>query len=207
MLLASQDAEGSLRVLVFDATKLPATYMVRPAPGEALPRNQAAELQKLSDLKDLAVQSGAVARDPDAWVSWYDRSLEAGQALELPGSDLREKQKQKAAVENQMMQRLGAPVPVAAYDDHTLHVQEHEEAQITLDEALQFGDQHATVVWDAIEQHKQMHAQEAQQAAVQASMQAVVQPGPPGAPPPGGAPQPSNPPLPAPIQGVNPDGS
>ena len=185
-------------VSVFDATKIPAFYIVKVARGVAKPRSQAAELKKVEDIWKGALESSAVAANPYEWVQWFKESLEAGQALQLP-SVHSDDQQDKAELENHLMLQ-GQPVPVQYYDPHPLHIEIHRSAQI---EAELSGDIN---VWQTIEEHVQEHiavgaAQMAEQLeAQQAQAEALMPEGgeqPAGGEQPGGE-QPSSPSSPEP---------
>src|SRR5262249_6769878 len=89
--------EGGIDASVFDATKIPAFYIVKVAKGAARPRSQAAEIQKISDIASYSVQ----AQQPLP-VKWYYDSLAAGQALELPEEPTND-QADKAELENHLL--------------------------------------------------------------------------------------------------------
>lgn len=166
--LAGDDDHADVQV--FDATKIPAFFIVKVAKGAAKPRSQAAELKKIEDLWKGALESMAVASNPHEWVQWYKDSLEAGQALQLPAIHS-DDQTDKAELENHLM-LLGQPVPVQYYDPHDIHIQIHRGAQI---EAELAGDQQ---VWGVIEEHVQEHiAIGAKQMAEIQALEPAVEPG------------------------------
>lgn len=179
--------EGHLRVAEFNAKEaIPPAFLVRPAARGSLPQGVGAELQKVTDLWNAAVQCGAIAQKPAEWLEWYKESLDAGQAQDLPtAGDPMMQQRHKAALENIVMIRTGQPVPVAPYDDAAAHVPEHRNEQMQLQQAAGLGDQQAAVGVQAIEQHIQFHLQQAQANAAQNAPQ-----GPPQGPPPQGPPGP-----------------
>jgi hypothetical protein len=168
--------------------------MVKPAKGGTLPRSQAAEIQKIADLWNAAAVSGAVGRNPAAWLRWYKQSLDAGKAQDLPEMDLSDEQRHKAALENVVMVRTGQVLPVAPFDDAVVHDEEHREIELRLSEAAALGDEHAVQVLPIIQQHRELHVQQAQQNAAQnAPLQQQQQgqpqqPGEPGAGPGGAVP-------------------
>lgn len=182
-------------VAFFDATKIPSFYIVKVARGAAKPRSQAAELKKIEDLWKGALESAAVASNPQEWVQWYKQSLEAGQVLELPAVHS-DDQTDKAELENHLM-LLGQPMPVQYYDPHDQHILIHRGAQIEAELSEEMDK------WALIEQHVQQHvligAQQlaetqaliAQQQAEQ-QQAAAAQPGSPGQEQPA---QPSQPPA------------
>jgi hypothetical protein len=175
LLIAGDDNE--LDVQSFNARQaIPPAYLVRPAKGGVLPRSQAAEVQKIADLFNAAVTSGAVAQNPDAWMDWYKSSLDQGTAQDLPDQGSNQ-QLHKAALENVVIQQGQVP-PVADYDDPNVHIPEHRQAeaqtQMALDEAMISGDQQrAAILQQTIgrfQAHIQQHVQQQQmnQAGVQA---------------------------------------
>lgn len=161
LLLAGDD--DRLRAVVFNARQMiPTAYMCKPAKGGTLPRSQAAEVQKVADLWNAAVTAGATVSDPVRWLDWYKRSLDAGQAEDLPDMSQQMSQVHKALLENVVMARTAQPVPVADYDDPAVHIQEHDQELSELAQAAMYGDQQAVAAANAIEQHKQMHLAQAQ---------------------------------------------
>jgi hypothetical protein len=179
LLVEDSDGDEQLEQITFDATRLPAGYKVRPAKNGALPRGQGAELQKVTDLYQAALQSGLVAQKPGEWLDWLQRSLDEGKALETPADDAASQARHKAALENVVMARTGQPVPVAPYDDPNLHVPEHREAQMALDGRAEQGDQQAALLSQVVEAHVQMHLA---QAMVNQGQQRPSQPGRPQPP-------------------------
>lgn len=175
--------EDRVEAEVFNATKIPTFFIVKPAKGTAKPRSQAAELTKIEQLWKAALESQVVGMNAQAWVEWYKNSLEAGEALELPGLGA-DDQTEKARLENHLMLQ-GADVPTAYYDPIELHLPLHREAQITAELS---GDPGA---WQRIEAHVQRHLVDAQRNAMMAAQQAgPPQPGPgPAAPSPIGGPR------------------
>jgi hypothetical protein len=183
--------EERVEAEVFNATKIPAFYMVKVAKGTAKPRSQAAELQKITDIWNAALAAQIVTTDPAGWTRWFKDSLEHGEALDLP-EDPKVQQFDKAKMENDLLTR-GAQVPVAYYDPSQIHIPVHRDAQIQAELSGDVG------TWQRIEKHIQEHEQnDAQNAQQVAQIQATAPPpqdpnqpqppqGPPG-PPPGGAP-------------------
>lgn len=153
--------EDELEAMEWDKEKIPDEFLIRPAQKGAQPRGIGAELAKVTDLWNAAVTSGAILRNPVAWLDWYARSIEAGKAQPLPdeGEDV---QRHKAALENLVMEQTGQVVPVAPYDNDELHVQEHDAKEEELSQSMLAGDQAAQAAVAAIEQHKQLHMQQAQ---------------------------------------------
>ena len=95
IMLAGDDDQVASEV--FDATKIPAFFIVKVPKGSAKPRSQAAELKKIEDLYQAAIAAGQPLP-----IRWYYESLEAGQALALPESQSDE-QVEKAELENHQL--------------------------------------------------------------------------------------------------------
>lgn len=139
---------------VFHASQIPDFAIVKIAKGAPKPRSQAAELKKVEDIYAAAVNGGATAADPDAWIQWFKESLDAGQPLDLPevSSD---DHSDKALIENHVLLQ-GQPVPVADYDPPDVHIPLHRSAQI---EAELAGDMLALqTIQNHIEEHVQVQA-------------------------------------------------
>jgi hypothetical protein len=170
--------EGNrLRSVAFEAKKaIPAAYLVRPPAGGSLPRSQGAELQKVTDIWTAALAAGVVVANPQEWMEWYTESLNAGQAQDIPTLGMGIEQRHKAALENAVMVHTGQVVPVAPFDDHQIHVEEHDEEQIRLSQALAMGDQSVQTALAALEQHKQLHLQQAALSAQQNQQAGLTQP-------------------------------
>lgn len=186
--------ENKLRALAFNAkAAIPAAYLVRPTK-QGLPRSEGAELQKVTDIMNQAVATGAAVQQPAEWLAWYVQSLNEGKAEEIPNTGLGVEQRRKAALENVVMVHTGQVLPVAPEDDAQIHVTEHDEEIVRLQETAAQGDQVAGHLIQVIEQHKQLHLEQAQQNAgrVQSSLPPQgPAPGPPGSPapmPPGASP-------------------
>jgi len=147
--LALAGDENRIEAWTFTASRIPDFFIVRVPEGAAKPRSQAAELKKVEDLWAAALNSGSVATNPLAWVDWYRRSLDSGEALEMPAwpGDVHE---EKAELENHRL-LSGEPLPAMPYDPPEVHVLKHREAQI---QAEIIGDTHA---WQLLEQHVQEH--------------------------------------------------
>lgn len=192
---------------LFNKSKIPDLYLVRPAEGAAKPSSQGARVQLVESIWQAALASGAVAASPQEWIEWYSDSLEAGEPKELP-SERGDTQLEKARLENHML-IVGDPVNVAYYDKPDVHVPIHREAQ---DAALLSGD---IPLWQRIEAHVQEHLAVADQNAQRlAAQQAPTLPpqfppeppaaamvaAPPKGPPPA-APDAAAPPEPAPPVG------
>lgn len=151
---------------LFNATKIPAFYIVRTAKGAAKPRSQAADLTKIDNIWTAGVNALVVQQNGPAWVRWYYDSLNAGEPLELP-EDPGNEQADKAQLENHLL-AMGQPVDVAYYDPIQIHLPFHRDAQVAADMA---GE--AAVV-AAIEQHIQQHLQMEQQKSMQQAQLAAA---------------------------------
>ena len=188
--LALAGDDEMLDAVLFDATKIPPFFIVESAKGSAKPRSQAAELQKITDIWNAAVISQAVMQSPAAWIQWYKASIDAGEALDLPSSEV-EDPGEKAELENHYLQQ-GVPMPIAYYDIHAVHLPRHRRAQ----DMAMFAQDMQT--WQIIEDHCQLHINAATaQAEAQMQMQAAL-PAPAGPAAAGGAPGPgmASPPKP-----------
>lgn len=117
--IAGQD--GAFEAFVFNTAQLPECIYVKVGEGAPVPRNNAAEIQKIFDIFDRGISSG----QPQP-LDWLYRSLEAGKALALPEPP-NEVQKRLAEHENMLMAR-GVPVQVHPTDDPNVHLPEHENA-------------------------------------------------------------------------------
>lgn len=176
------DDDDKLEAFNFNATKIPAFYVVKIAKGSPKPRSQAAELKKIEDLARYSVES-----QQPLPVDWYADSLEAGKPLEMPtppGAPHIE----KAELENHYL-LSGEPSPsgggdvppVMEYDPPEIHIPTHREAQI---QAEQMGDAEA---WQRIQDHIDEHEQVAQAVMAQ---QAAMAPQPESNQPEQGQPKP-----------------
>jgi hypothetical protein len=142
---------GALDAFLFVSSKLPPTAYVRVGKGAAVPRSQAAEIQKIFDLYDRSIQGG----QPIPF-SWLFESLKVGQAQPLPKQEV-DVQRGKAQLENMLLVR-GEPVQPVYYDNDQIHLAEHRAAQAQY--AMIPGAEGQA---QAIEQHIQMHTLNAQQ--------------------------------------------
>lgn len=145
--LAGEDDQ--LEAAVFDATRIPPFFIVEIGKGQAKPRSQAAELQKVTDIWNAALASGATQASPGAYLRWFKDSIAAGEALELPAEGS-EDPAEKADYENHYMSE-GVPMPIAYYDIHAAHLPRHRRLQ---DQAMFEGNQQ---LWQLVEQHCQLH--------------------------------------------------
>lgn len=178
ILIAGPD--GALQAFEFNSNLIPPYYLVRPPRGGALPRTQAAELQKIND-----IWLAAAGRLP---LTWYIESLNQGKAQELPPS-VGDADAHKAELENVIMAVTGNAPPVAPYDDDARHVESHRAAQIKLKSMADMGDPQAAMLVEVHEMHINEHLQSAQGQAAAPPMGAPLSMNPPlapGAPPPTG---------------------
>lgn len=167
--------DDAIEAFSFNASKIPTFFVVKVAKGAAKPRSQAAELQKVKDLLDYSAATGQPLP-----IEWAAESYERGQVADLPKSPANA-QEEKAQRENHRL-LLGEEVPVAYYDDPTVHIPSHREAQM---DAEQTNDLQA---WTRIEQHIQEHLNIQHELAAQFQASQVPQPVP--GPGPAPAPQP-----------------
>lgn len=149
--------EHILRSQLFDATKIPAFFLVKIAKGAPKPHSQAAQFQMIQDVARFSVESGQPL--PTTWLA---ESLKSGQLQPLPETADAD-QRMKAQHENLLM-TAGKPVPVAYYDPPLIHIPTHRSLQIQAELA---GDME---LWQMLEQHVQEHlAVEEAKAAEQAA--------------------------------------
>ena len=113
--------DDKIDAFVFNAAQLPSEVYVKCGTGAPAPRNQAAEIQKVFDLFDRSISSGAPL--PIQWL--YD-SLEQGRAMPIPVTP-EQIQSEKADIENMLIGR-GGVVEVSLTDAHDVHMREHLEA-------------------------------------------------------------------------------
>jgi hypothetical protein len=147
--------EGAVAQQVFERSRIPDFFVVRPATGAAKPRSQGAELTKVDAIWAAAAASGLVTQQPQRWVEWYGLSLDAGQSLPLPTEEAGS-QVDFAHFENFLMLD-GQDVTVSEYDLAPVHVPIHREAQ---DQARAAGDMDT---FNRIQQHVDAHIDETQQ--------------------------------------------
>jgi len=177
--------DDHVQATVFNATKIPASCIVRPAKGSAKPRSQGAEIQKINDIWAAALASQIVIQNAAAWIEWYRNSLDAGEALETPEQP-NDEHSEKAENENHLL-ATGKPVAVAYYDPPAVHVPIHRDAQVAADMAGEM--QTVAALEQHIQEHLAMAAQVASQQAAAEAPQHLAQavdeqqqpPGPPGA--------------------------
>lgn len=164
--------ENQLQVILFNSNIIPYNYLVKPPRGGALPRTQAAELQKIND-----IWQASGGKLP---LSWYIESLNQGKAQDLPPS-VGDADAHKAELENIVMAQTGEVIPVAPYEDDARHVEIHRAFQIQLKMMADMGDERAAHLHEVFEQHILLHDQAAQAQAPQ--MGTPFQQGIPGNPP------------------------
>lgn len=114
-------SNGEVNAYTFNATKLPSSVLVRVGTGAPAPRNQAAELQKIFDLYDRSISGGQALP-----IQWLFDSIEGGKALPIPEAPAAV-QVEKADLENMIIGR-GGHAEVSQYDDHDIHIREHQIA-------------------------------------------------------------------------------
>ena len=150
----------TLRSWKFNKNDIPDRYVASSPRQGALPRSQAAELQKVNDVWQAAMASGKPLP-----MQWYVDSLNAGKMQPLPDS-LADTSKHKAELENIVMYHTKHVVPVSDEDDDLAHVEIHRVFQQQMNELINEGDESAHAVADALEQHCQLHLQKAKEGAV-----------------------------------------
>lgn len=178
LILAGDDKVQAVR---FRKSVIPDFFVVKVAKGNAKPRSQGAELQKVQDIARYSID----ARTPLP-VGWYAESLDAGEVVDLP-EGLSNDQADVAELENHVLLN-GGQAPVAYFDLPGVHIPVHRIGQNMArmadnPEALQAIEAH-------IQEHLAVAAQNAAEAEAQAQAMQQMMP-PPGAPPPapgGGAP-------------------
>jgi hypothetical protein len=145
--------ENRLQAMTFTGNDVPDRYLVRTPRGGALPRSQAAELQKINDVWTAASASGKPLP-----LEWYVNSLNAGKMQDIPSS-IGDIQLHKAELENIVMVQTGEPVPVSESDDHAKHGESHRAFQIPLRQLADMGDPEAAKQNAILEAHIQEHLQ------------------------------------------------
>lgn len=110
-----------IEAFTFNSSQLPVDILVQVGQGAPVPKNQAAEVQKIFDIFDRAISSGSPL--PIKWL--YD-SLAAGKALPLPDSP-NDVQGRLAENENMLMSR-GIPLQTHPSDDPAVHIAVHDTA-------------------------------------------------------------------------------
>lgn len=141
--------DGLMDEFIFNSSNMPQAGLVKIGTGAPLPQSQAAEVQKIFDLFDRSISSGAPLP-----LDWLFDSLQAGKAQPIPKRE-GQVQQDKAELENMLLLR-GQFAQPAPYDNDELHVQIHTQAEAAL--ALIPNMQGALL---AIQQHKMMHLEQA----------------------------------------------
>lgn len=140
--------EGDLQVFLFNSNQIPNRYVVRPPRGGALPRSQAAELQKIND-----IWQASGGRLP---LQWYVDSLDAGSPQDIPPSP-GDEQLHKAELENIAMATSLAPAPVSEADDDAKHAESHRAFQTKIRILADLGDAKAMAQVEVFETHLKEH--------------------------------------------------
>lgn len=140
--LAGED--GMARTALFNATQLPAFYLVKTAKGDPKPHDQVGNLRMVEDIARHSIESGQPLP-----TSWYADSLKAGVPLPIPEAPT-DDQQQKALYENHFMIE-GAEPEVDYWDNALVHIPEHRSLE---DQARLSDDQELT---DRVERHIQAH--------------------------------------------------
>jgi len=136
--------DGLARTALFNATQLPAFYLVKTAKGDPKPHDQVGNLRMVEDIARHSIDSGQPLP-----TSWYADSLKAGVPLPIPEAPQNDQQ-EKALRENHMMIE-GAEPEVSYYDNALVQIPEHRSLQ---DQAVIVGD---TELIDRVERHVQAH--------------------------------------------------
>ena len=143
--------DDQMQQYVFDATQIPAEYVVQAQKIVGIPHVQSAEIQKVFDIFDRSVSSGRPLP-----LDWLSDSLNAGRPLPLPKSQ-DATQRQKAELENMLLAQ-GQIMPPAPEDDDEAHVNVHVAGKVS--HQMIPGQE---MVVGAFDQHIQMHIMNAQQ--------------------------------------------
>ncbi len=133
----------------YKKTMIPRMYKLRAATGSGQPRTLGAELTRIHDISQYAIQSAQPLP-----VSWYAESLAAGEALEIPEPAVDDQMK-VAYLENTRLLE-GMKVVVMYWDNPATHVPIHRLAE---NQARMAGDVNGA---GAVEQHIQDHIAQAQ---------------------------------------------
>ncbi len=136
--------EGRLMNFLFESNKIPVNYIVKPPRGGALPRGQAAEIQKIND-----VWAASAGKLP---LTWYIESLNQGKTQDLPPA-VGDSDAHKAELENIIISNTQQPPPVAPYDDDARHTEIHRASQMEAQARLDAGDETAQAEVEAYENH------------------------------------------------------
>lgn len=136
-IMVSGPEEGAFKSQTFLNAKIPVWFMEKVGEGAAIPRSQAAELSKIDAIWAAAAATGVIT-GPNAqkWAEWYDRSVDAAEAQDLP-EEATDSQAEVAKYENSVMMNTEEVPPPAAHDIQPTHMPIHREA---LDQARAAGD-------------------------------------------------------------------
>jgi hypothetical protein len=136
-IMVSGPEEGAFKSETFLNAKIPTWFMEKVGEGAAVPRSQAAELSKIDAIWGAAAATGVIT-GPNAqkWAEWYDRSVDATEAQDLP-EEATDSQAEVAKYENSVMMNTDQVPPPAAHDIQPTHMPIHREA---LDQARAAGD-------------------------------------------------------------------
>ena len=141
--------DGMVEVFNFARANLPQEFYINISRSAPLPTSPAVESQKIFDIFNAATSAGQPLP-----IDWLKSSLDQGRALPIPKRE-EEVLRGKAEQENMMMSK-GQMVQPAYYDDDYLHITVHRNMEV---EAQETGNQQ---LWQMLEMHIQMHAQNAQ---------------------------------------------
>jgi len=152
-----------VEAFVFNSNDLPASILVEVGTGAPVPKNQAAEVQKIFDLFDRGVSSSQPLE-----LKWLYDSLAAGKALPIPDSPS-DVQGRLAENENMLMAR-GVPVQTHPSDDASVHIAIHDSA-LAAAQLVPGMDAFVQLLTQHIQEHEQEQAQAAASAAASPNMQ------------------------------------
>lgn len=131
-----------LRSTVFDATKIPAFFVVKVPSGAPKPQDQAAILRMIQDVADYSVAAGAPLPP-----TWYADSVKAGALLPLPEQPT-DDDRTGALYENMLMVNGQDVDPSPLYFGNPLvHIPEHRSLQV---QAWAAGDME---LYERVERH------------------------------------------------------
>jgi hypothetical protein len=162
--------DGEYESFIFSNQDLAGNTDLNVQSGSAMPRSRAAKQAFIMQLG----QMGWIP--PDRALRYLDMA-ETGRLYEEMQRDAR------AAQRENLKMLKGMPVNVHSWDEHTIHINEHNDER-----KRQRFDSSDPQVQAAFEEHVQMHQQALQQNQMQAAAMAQVSGGAPGQPPLPGAP-------------------